>query len=167
MSTFRPPTDRRIPLARPDIGPRELELVSEVLASDTLAIGPFIQRFEAGIAERTNRREAIACSSGTAGLHMGVIALGLGAGDEVITTPFSFVASANCLLYERAIPRFVDIEEDALGIDPELVPAAISDRTRAILPVHVFGRACRIGAIMELADAHDWKVIEDACEALG
>jgi perosamine synthetase len=167
VSTPRPPATRRIPLARPDIGPRELELVSEVLASDTLAIGPFTQRFEAGIAALTNRREAIACSSGTAGLHMGVIALGIGAGDEVITTPFSFVASANCLLYERAVPKFVDIEEDSLGIDPELIPGAVSDRTRAILPVHVFGRACRIGAIKALADEGGWKLIEDACEALG
>ena len=158
---------RAIPLARPDVGPRELELVTQVLRSDVLAIGPFAPRFEAGIAALAGRREGIACSSGTAGLHMGVSALGIGDGDEVITTPFSFVASANCLLYERAVPRFVDIEEDSLGIDPDLIEAAASDRTRAILPVHVFGRPCRIQAVQTLARQHGWNLIEDSCEGLG
>ena len=114
---------RTVPLARPDVGPRELELVTEVLRSDVLAIGPFIAQFEAGIAALAGRAHGVACSSGTAGLHMAVRALGIGEGDEVITTPFSFVASANCLLYERATPRFVDIEEDSLGLDPDLVEA--------------------------------------------
>jgi perosamine synthetase len=156
-----------IPLARPSIGERELELVAEVLRSDVLALGPLAPRFEAAVASLSNRAYGIACSSGTAGLHMGVMALGIGEGDEVITTPFSFVASANCLLYERAIPRFVDIEEDSLGLDPDLVEAAASDRTRAVLPVHVFGRPCRIGAIEETARAHGWRIIEDSCEGLG
>jgi perosamine synthetase len=159
--------ERRIPLAKPDIGARELELVTEVLSSDILAMGPFTQRFEAGLAALTTRREAIACSSGTAGLHLGVRALEIGDGDEVITTPFSFIASANCLLYERAIPRFVDIEEDSLGIDPDLVEVAASNRTRAILPVHVFGRPCRIAAIEAVARRRGWKLIEDTCEGLG
>jgi dTDP-4-amino-4,6-dideoxygalactose transaminase len=167
MSHRRPPIERRIPLARPDIGARELELVTEVLSSDVLAMGPFTQRFEAGLAALTGRREAIACSSGTAGLHLGVRALEIGDGDEVITTPFSFVASANCLLYERAVPRFVDIEEDSLGIDPDLVETAASSRTRAILPVHVFGRPCRIEAIEAVAQRRGWRLIEDACEGLG
>lgn len=158
---------RRIPLARPDIGARELELVAQVLGSDVLALGPFLQRFEAAIAALVGRREAIACSSGTAGLHLGVRALEIGEGDEVITTPFSFVASANCVLYERAVPRFVDIEEDSLGIDPDLVEAAATRRTRAILPVHVFGRPCRISALVGIARRHGWAVIEDACEGLG
>ncbi len=158
---------RPIPLARPDVGPRELELVAEVLASDTLAMGGFALRFEAGIAALTGRREGVACSSGTAGLHLGVRALGIGEGDEVITTPFSFVASANCLLYERAVPRFVDIEEDSLGIDPDLIEGAASDRTRAILPVHVFGRPCRIEEIEALAKRRGWRLVEDACEGLG
>jgi len=158
---------RSIPLARPDIGPRELELVTQVLGSDVLALGPFAQRFEAAMAALAGRREAIACSSGTAGLHLGVRALEIGEGDEVITTPFSFVASANCLLYERAVPRFVDIEEDSLGMDPDLVEAAATSRTRAILPVHVFGRPCRIGALAGIARQHGWTVIEDACEGLG
>ncbi len=158
---------RTVPLARPDIGARELELVTQVLAGDTLAMGPFGERFEAGIAALAGRREGIACSSGTAGLHLGVRALGIGDGDEVITSPFSFVASSNCLLYERAVPRFVDIEDDSLGMDPDLVEHAATARTRAVLPVHVFGRPCRIDAITSLARAHGWAVIEDACEALG
>jgi len=167
MTEPRPHLERSIPLARPDIGARELELVTEVLTSDILAMGPFTKRFEAGIAALADRREAIACSSGTAGLHMAVRALEIGDGDEVITTPFSFVASANCLLYERAVPRFVDIEEDSLGIDPDLVEDATSSRTRAILPVHVFGRPCRIEAIEALARRRGWRLIEDACEGLG
>jgi perosamine synthetase len=167
MTNPRSPIGQRFPLAKPDIGARELELVTEVLTSDILAIGPFTQRFEAGIAALTDRREAIACSSGTAGLHLGVRALDIGDGDEVITTPFSFVASANCLLYERAVPHFVDIEEDSLGINPDLVEAAASIRTRAILPVHVFGRPCRIDAVEAVARRRGWRVIEDACEGLG
>ena len=158
---------RSIPLARPDIGARELELVTQVLAGDVLAMGPFSRRFESGIAALAGRHEGVACSSGTAGLHLGVRALEIGQGDEVITTPFSFVASANCLLYERAIPRFVDIEEDTLGLDPNLVEQAATSQTRAVVPVHVFGRPCRIGAIASVARHHGWFVIEDACEGLG
>jgi len=158
---------RTIPLARPDIGPRELELVTQVLESDVLALGEFAARFELGMAAIADRREAVACSSGTAGLHLAVRALGIGDGDEVLTTPFSFVASANCLLYERAIPKFVDIEEETLGVDPDLLEAAAGSRTRAILPVHVFGRPCRIEEILTLAQRRGWPVIEDACEALG
>ncbi len=158
---------RTIPLARPDIGARELELVTQVLHSDVLAMGGFTQRFEADIAALADRREGIACSSGTAGLHMAVRALGIAEGDEVLTTPFSFVASANCLLYERAVPRFVDIEEDSLGMDPDLLAAATSPRTRAVLPVHVFGRPCRIEPISAFARERNWKVIEDSCEGLG
>jgi perosamine synthetase len=158
---------RRIPLARPDIGDRELELVTEVLRSDVLALGPFAPRFEAAIASSVGRSEAIACSSGTAALHMCVRALGIGDGDEVLTTPFSFVASANCLLYERAIPRFVDIEEDSLGMDPDRVASAVTPRTRAMLPVHAFGRPCRIEALTSIARDRGWPIIEDACEGLG
>jgi perosamine synthetase len=160
-------SSRKVPLARPDIGDRELELVTEVLRSDILALGPFAPRFEAAISTAVGRSEGIACSSGTAGLHLGVRALGIGDGDEVLTTPFSFVASANCLLYERAIPRFIDIEEDSLGMDPEGVAAAVTPRTRAILPVHVFGRPCRIETLASTAHDRGWSIIEDACEGLG
>ncbi len=141
--------------------------MTQVLRSDVLAMGPFTQRFEAGIAAVAGRREGVACSSGTAGLHLGVRVLEIGEGDEVITSPFSFVASANCVLYERGVPRFVDIEEDCLGLDPDLIEAAASSRTRAILPVHVFGRPCRIEAVEAVARRHGWAIIEDACEGLG
>jgi perosamine synthetase len=130
-------------------------------------MGPLTQRFEAGIAAVAGRQEGVACSSGTAGLHLGVRALEIGEGDEVITTPFSFVASANCLLYERAIPRFVDIEEESLGLDPDLIEGAATNRTKAVLPVHVFGRPCRIEAIVDIVRGHGWSMIEDACEGLG
>ena len=161
------PAVRRIPLARPDIGPREIDLVTQVLTSDVLAMGPFTLEFEEGIAALAGRRHAIACSSGTAGLHMAVRALGIGDGDEVVTTPFSFVASANCLLYERAVPRFVDIEEDTLGLDPDLVSAVSGDRVRGILPVHVFGRPCRIDDLTGVAGGRGWSIVEDSCEGLG
>ena len=167
MSATARVTDRSIPLARPNIGRRELELVTQVLSSDVLAMGDFALRFEGGIAALAGRSEGVACSSGTAGLHLAVRALDIGESDEVITTPFSFVASANCLLYERAVPRFVDIEEDGLGIDPDLLETAASGRTRAVLPVHVFGRPCRIDAIASIARRHGWALIEDACEGLG
>ena len=161
------PARRHVPLARPDIGPRELELVTQVLTSDVLAMGAFTERFEADIAGLAGRRHGVACSSGTAGLHMAVRALDIGEGDEVITTPFSFVASANCLLYERAVPRFVDIEDDSLGLDPDLVRGATSGATRAVLPVHVFGRPCRIAPIVAHARREGLAIIEDSCEGLG
>jgi perosamine synthetase len=158
---------RRIPLAQPLIGERERELVEQVLASGILALGPFAADFEAQIAAVAGRRFGVSCSSGTAGLHMVVRALGIGDGDEVITTPFSFVASANCLLYERAVPRFVDIEEDRLGIDPAKAAAVAGVHTKGILPVQVFGRACRIDELASLAEGLGVPLIEDSCEALG
>ena len=156
-----------IPLAQPDLGARELELVSQVLASGTLALGPFAVAFESAVAELAGRRFGVATSSGTAGLHLAIRALGVGDRDEVVTTPFSFVASANCVLYERAVPRFVDIEDDRLGLDPDEVGRAIGRRTRAILPVHVFGRGCRIAELASIAEEHHLPLLEDACEALG
>ena len=164
---MRAPARLTVPMARPDIGDRELELVTQVLRSDVLALGSFAPRFEAALAGIAGRRHAVACSSGTAALHLGVRALGIRRGDEVITTPFSFVASANCLLYEGAIPRFVDIEEDTLGLDPARIEEAATAKTRAVLPVHVFGRPCRIEAIAAAAAGRGWRLIEDSCEALG
>jgi perosamine synthetase len=158
---------RSIPMARPDIGDLERTLVAQVLASDTLSIGPFVETFEEGLAELAGRRHAVACSSGTAGLHLAVRACGISDGDEVLTTPFSFVASANCILYERATPRFVDIEEETLGLDPDLIEDAATDHTRAVLPVHVFGNPCRIADLEQLATERRWRLIEDSCEALG
>lgn len=158
---------RRIPMAQPWIGDRERELVLQVLSSDVLALGPFAERFEQGVAALAERRFGVACSSGTAGLHMSIRALGIADGDEVITSPFSFVASANCLLYERALPKFVDIDESTLGLDPDRVAAAGGPRTKGVLPVHAFGRLCQIGTIEQIAARRGWHLIEDACEALG
>ena len=160
-------TPRDVPLAQPNISQLERDLVAEVLAGDSLAMGPFTDRFEAAVAELAGRRHAIACNSGTSGLHLAVAGLGIGSGDEVITTPFSFVASANVMLYERAVPVFVDIEEETLGLDPDQAAGAITDRTRAVLPVDVFGHPCRIDEIEELAAARGLALIEDSCEALG
>ncbi len=158
---------RKVPVARPSIGARERELVEQVLASGILALGPFAEQFERGLADIAGRRFGVACSSGTAALHMIVRSLGIRDGDEVVTTPFSFVASANSVLFERAIPVFVDIEDDRMGMDPELADAAIGPRTKAVMPVQVFGRACRIDDLVVIADRHGLPLIEDACEALG
>ncbi len=160
-------TRRAVPLAQPNISQVERDLVAEVLSSDVLAMGAFTEQFEADLAAIAHRQYGVACSSGTAGLHLAVAALGLGDGDEVITTPFSFVASSNVLLYERAVPRFVDIEEETLGLDPGLVEAAITHRTRGLLPVDVFGHPCRLDDLDQLAKAHGLVMIEDSCEALG
>ncbi|HYI66722.1 MAG TPA: DegT/DnrJ/EryC1/StrS family aminotransferase [Candidatus Limnocylindrales bacterium] len=154
-------------LAFPDISDLEIELVSDVLRSGTLALGPFAQEFEQRIADLTGRKFAISCSSGTAGLHLAIRALDIGEGDDVITTPFSFVASANCALYERANVVFADIEEETLGIDPDQVAARATDATRAVIPVDVFGNACQIERLQDLASDRGWRMIEDSCEGLG
>jgi perosamine synthetase len=157
----------RVPLAQPDIGALERELVAQVLAGDTLAMGPFTEELEDRVARLAGRRHGIAVSSGTAGLHLAVRALGIGPGDQVVTTPFSFVASSNCLLYEGATPVFADIEEATLGLDPEQAAAAMGRRTRAILPVDVFGNPCRLPQLAALAEEHGVPLLEDSCEALG
>jgi perosamine synthetase len=156
-----------IPLSRPDITTREEELVLAVLRSGRLALGPMQDRFEEMVGERTRRRHAVACSSGTAGLHMALAALGVGPGDEVITTPFSFVAPANSILMVGATPVFVDICPKSLNADPVAVEAAITDRTKAILAVENFGNPQHMSAYRRLADKHEIKLIEDACEGLG
>ena len=156
-----------IPLSSPDIGAREIELVNQVLGTRWLSMGPMVERFEAAVAEYVGARHAVAVSSGTAGLHLAMIAAGLGPGDEVITTPFSFIASANCILYVGARPVFVDIDERTLNIDPDLVEAAITPRTRAIVPVHLFGQPADMHPILEVARRHGCFVVEDACQAHG
>jgi perosamine synthetase len=162
-----PATRPQVPLARPDVGPLEEALVLEVLRSGTLALGPFAEELEAGIAALAGRRHGVAVSSGTTGLHAALAALGIGPGDEVITTPFSFVASANCIVYQGARPVFVDIEEETLGIDPSAVESAITPATRGLLPVDVFGHPCRLPELDDLARRHRLSLVEDACEALG
>ncbi len=152
-----------IPLARPVIGKREEEMVLEVLRSGRLSLGPLLSRFEQSFAAVVGARCASAVSSGTAGLHLTLRAVGVGEDHEVITSPFSFVASANVVLYERARPVFADIDPVTLNLDPEAVGAAVSSRTAALLPVHVFGYPADVAALERLG----LPIIEDACEALG
>lgn len=156
-----------IPLSSPDITSLERAAVLRVLAGPTLSLGPCVGEFEAALASFTGTRYAVAVNSGTSALHLCVKAAGLGPGDEVITSPFSFVASSNCILFERAVPVFVDIDPVTLNLDPARIEAAITPRTRAILPVHVFGRPCDMTAIVDIAKRHNLVIIEDSCEALG
>jgi perosamine synthetase len=171
---LRPDTSSRedpgrevIPLARPVLGDAEERAVVEVLRSGRLSLGPRVEEFERRFAERVGARFASAVSSGTAGLHLALRAAGVGEGDEVITTPFSFVASANAVLYERARPVFADIDRVTLNLDPGAVAAALSERTSVILPVHVFGYPADMAAFERLAERHRLAIVEDACEALG
>jgi perosamine synthetase len=157
----------RIPLSAPDITEAEVEAVAAVLRTPTLSLGPRLPEFEEAFAARVGTRHAVAVSSGTAGLHLAVRACGVTPGDEVVTTPFSFVASANAIVYEGGVPVFVDVDPASLNIDPNRVEAAITPRTRALLPVHVFGRPAAMGPILDIARRHALPVIEDACEALG
>ncbi len=156
-----------IPLARPDLGPREEELLLEVVRSGSLSLGPKLERFEDDFANWLGGGYAVAVSSGTAALHLGVRAMGWSDGDEVITSPFSFVASANCLLYEGASPVFCDIDPVTLTIDPEAVAAAVGERTAGLLPVHIFGYPADLPALARIASARDLGTLEDACQALG
>jgi perosamine synthetase len=157
----------RIPLSRPDISDCERTAVMEVLESPWISLGPRLTQFESAFADYMSVPYAIAVNSGTSALHLCVKAAGIEPTDEVITTPFSFVASANCIQFERGRPVFVDIDAETLNIDPARIPSAITARTRAILPVHVFGRPCDMKAINKIAVGGGLKVIEDACEAIG
>ncbi len=156
-----------IPLAKPVLGEREEELVLEVLRSGRLSLGPMQERFERGFAERLGVADAVAVSSGTAALHLGVRALGWGEGDEVVTSPFSFVASANCLLYEGAVPVFCDVDPVTLNLDPAAAWDAIGERTAGILPIDILGYPAALPALERIASEGDLGLLEDACEALG
>ena len=158
---------RRVPLARPYLDEREEELVLEVLRSGRLSLGPSIERFEQMIAERVGAPYAAAVSSGTAGLHLLVRSAGIGPGDEVITTPLSFAATANCFLYEGATPVFADVDRRTWNLDPGAVEAAITERTRAVMAVDIFGYPCELDELMALCDRHGLVLIEDSAEALG
>ncbi|MDO8212920.1 DegT/DnrJ/EryC1/StrS aminotransferase family protein [Conexibacter sp. CPCC 206217] len=154
-----------IPLARPVIGAEEEALVLEVLRSGQLSLGPRVPAFEQAFAARLGVAHASAVSSGTAGLHLALRAAGVGqrAGEEVVTSPFSFVASANSILYERATPVFVDVDPVTLNIDADAAAAAVTDRTTALLPVHIFGYPADVPGLERLS----LPIVEDACEALG
>jgi perosamine synthetase len=158
---------RPIGLSAPWIDGREEELVLATLRSGQLSLGPMIDRFEAALAERVEAPFVAAVSNGTAGLHLCVRLAGVGPGDEVVTTPFSFVASANCVLYEGANPVFADIDPNTLNLDPAAVEAAITPRTKAILPVHIFGYPAELAELEAIAARHGLAIVEDACQALG
>jgi perosamine synthetase len=160
----------RVPLSKPDITEAEKTAVMSVLDSGRLALGPETEAFEKTLAEITGRKLAIAVSSGTAALHLALVAAGIEKGKkqhEVITSPFSFVASANAIMYVDAKIVFVDIEEETLCLNPELVDKAITEKTKAILPIHIFGALADMDAFCGMAEKHNLKIIEDACEALG
>jgi perosamine synthetase len=152
-----------IPLARPVVGEAEERAVLDALRSRQLSLGPRVPAFEEAFAARLGVAHASAVSSGTAALHLGLRAVGVGEGDEVVTSPFSFVASANVILYERATPVFADINPVTLNLDPDAAAAAITGRTKALLPVHIFGYPADVPAL----EAHGLPIVEDACEALG
>jgi len=158
---------RPIPLSSPYLDEREEELVLEVLRSGRLSLGPWLDRFEERFAERVGAPYAAAVSSGTAGLHLLCVAAGLGAGDEAITSPYSFVASANCAIYEDATPVFADIDPRTFNLDPAAVAAAITPRTKAVIAVDIFGYPCELDPLRELCDRHGLTLIQDACETLG
>ena len=156
-----------IPLSKPDISDLERSYVQQVMQTSRLAMGPMLEEFEQRMATLSQTRFAVAVNSGTSALHLIVRGLGIGAGDEVITTPFSFVASSNCLLYEGARPRFVDIDPVSFALDPGHIEGAISKKTRAILAVDVFGHPAPWPQLKELAEKHNVLLIDDACEAPG
>jgi len=157
----------KIPLARPNITQKEIDAVAAVLRTPDLSLGPKVPEFEKRFAEYCRTRFAVACSSGTAALHMLMPALGIGPGDEVVTTPFSFIASSNCILMADARPVFVDIQPDTWNIDPTLIEAAVTPHTKAILAVDVFGQPADYDVIRPVARRHGLRLIEDSCEALG
>ena len=157
----------RIPLARPLVGEREERAVLETLRSGRLALGPRLPEFEAALGARLGVAHVSAVSSGTAGLHLAVREAGIEPGDEVVTTPFSFVASANCLLYEGARPLFCDIDARTLNIDPDAAASAVGERTTGRLPVHGFGYPADMPALERTARERSLWIVEDACEALG
>jgi perosamine synthetase len=157
----------RVPLSRPYIDEREEELVLDVLRSGRLSLGPTIERFEELFAERVGAPYAAAVSSGTAGLHMLCHIAGVGEGDEVITSPISFVATANCFIFEGARPVFADVDAKTLNLDPAAVEAAITTSTKGIVAVDMFGYPCELDELRAIADRHGLWLVDDSCEALG
>src|SRR3990170_1294143 len=153
--------------SRPDIGQDEIDEVVDTLRSGWLTSGPKVQAFEAAFRELTGASHAVAVSSATAGLHLALLGAGIGPGDEVITTPFTFAATVNVILHAGATPVLADISEDDYNIDPAEIERRITPRTRAILPVHYSGQPCRMDELLALARSQGLRVIEDAAHALG
>lgn len=156
-----------IPISKPYIGEAEKAAVLAVLDSGMLAQGPRTAKFEERFAQACGVKHAVATANGTTALYLALVAHGLGPGDEVITTPFTFIASANSILFTGAKPVFVDVDPETFNIDPALIEKAVTPRTKAILPVHLYGCMCDMDALQAAADKHGLKVIEDACQAVG
>jgi len=159
--------EMRVYLSRPDITEAEIDAVCEVLRSPNLSLGPKLPEFETAFAEYVGRKYAIAVNSGTSGLFLCAQAMGLGPGDEVITTPFTFIATVNFILMTGATPVFVDIDPVSLNLDPAKIEAKITAKTKAIVPVEVFGNPAGMDVVCDIAAKHGLRVIEDCCEALG
>lgn len=155
-----------IPISKPAIGENEQRAVERVLASGILAQGPRVAEFERAFAEYIGVKHAIASSNGTTALHVALLAHGIGEGDQVITTPFTFIASINSILYTGATPRLIDVD-DSFNLDVSQIESAITPRTRAIMPIHLFGQASDMDTVMQIAHRHNLIVIEDACQAHG
>jgi perosamine synthetase len=159
--------EERIPLARPVLGEREEELVLEVLRSGMLSLGPMLPRFESAFSRRLAVDDAVAVSSGTAALHLAVRSMEWDPGDEILTTPLSFIASSNCLLFEGARPVFCDVDPATLCLDPEAVAASVGERTAGLLPVHIFGWPAAMDSLEAIAAGAGIGIVEDAAQALG
>src|SRR3989338_6161929 len=157
----------RISMAKPLLGEEEKGAVLEVLDSGIIAQGPKVEKFEKKFAEFIGVKHAIATSNGTTALHVALLARSIGPGDEVITTPFTFIATANAIKMAGATPIFVDIEEESFNINPDLIETVITPKTKAIMPVHLYGRAAQMDKIIEIARKYNILVIEDACQAHG
>lgn len=157
----------KYPLARPMITKEDEQAVLAVLRSGVLSMGEYQRRFESAFADLTKTRYAAAVSSGTAGLHLSVKALGIGPHDEVITSPFSFISSTTSILFENATPRFVDVEEETFNLDPAKIESAVTTRTKALLVVHIFGQTAEMDTILRVCKTYSLALIEDACESVG
>jgi perosamine synthetase len=160
-------TTVQIPMSRPAIDEADVAAVLAVLRTPALSMGPRLREFEATLAAYTGTAEAVAVNSGTSGLHLCLAALGIGPGDQVITTPFSFVASANCALYVGATPVFADIDPRTLNVDPDQVERRLTARTRALLPVDVFGQPAPVEELVAIASRRGLRLVLDSCEAIG
>jgi perosamine synthetase len=159
--------DIKVPLSRPDITEAEIEAVTDVLRTPNLSLGPKLREFETAFCQYTGCKHAIAVNSGTSGLYLCLLAMGIGPGDEVITTPFTFIATSNVILMVGAKPVFVDIDPATLNIDVAKIEKAITPRTKAIIPVEVFGSPAGFDAVFQIARKHNLLIIEDSCEGLG
>jgi len=157
----------RIHLSRPDITEREVQAITEVLRSPNLSLGPKLGEFEQAFANYIGRKRAVAVNSGTSGLYLCMLALGIGKGDEVITTPFTFIATSNTVIMAGAKPVFVDIDPVTMNIDVSKLESKITKKTKVIMPVEVFGSPAGFDKVCQIADKHKITVVEDSCEALG